>query len=620
MLTLVAENENLFLNLFYYLNLTTMQTIKRTFDLLTYAEEHHPLEVALAVKRNDTWDTFNTAEYRSYVDRFSLGLLAMGFQKGDKIATVSNNRPEWNFVDFGMAQIGCVHVSIYPTVSDEEYRHILTHSDSKLLIVSDETLFMRLKHFVNEIDSLTAIYTFDEVAGANQWMEICQKGDKNESKLRKELDKRKKQITENDLLTLIYTSGTTGLSKGVMLSHRNVVSNVIMSKDFVSNLKTGDRALSFLPLCHVLERTGQYVYQLLGISIYYAESIDTIVENMQEIHPVTFITVPRVFEKLYDKILLKGHEMKGIKRNIFFWALKLGDRYDPDPSNRHFWYNFQLAIARKLVFKKWQEVLGGQLKGVISGGAALQPRLARVFWAAGILVQEGYGLTETSPVICANKSYFPYIRFGWVGYVPEQISIKIAGDGEILVKGDNVMSGYYKDPEKTKEVFDEEGWFHTGDIGEYDEENSMLRITDRKKEIFKLSGGKYVAPQMIENVMKESMFIEQIMVVGENKRFTGALISPDFDFLHSWCYLHHITYRDNNDLVQKKKVIDRYQEEINTYNKKLGHVEQIKVFRLVPDSWSTETGELSPTLKLKRKNVLKKYRSLIEEIYSQDKN
>jgi long-chain acyl-CoA synthetase len=594
-----------------------MKSIKRTFDLLSYSEEHHPLDVALAVKRNDTWDTFSTAEYRSYVDRFSLGLLAMGFQKGDKIATVSNNRPEWNFVDFGMSQIGCVHVSIYPTVSDDEYRHILTHSDSKLLIVSDEALFQRLKHFVDEIGLLMAIYTFDEVAEAANWIEICQKGDDNESKLRPELDKRKDEIGEDDLLTLIYTSGTTGLSKGVMLSHRNVVSNVIMSKDFVANLKTGDRALSFLPLCHVLERTGQYVYQLIGISIYYAESIDTIVENMQEIHPVTFITVPRVFEKLYDKILLKGHEMKGIKRNIFFWALKLGDRYDPDPSKRSFWYNFQLGIARKLVFKKWQEVLGGQLKGVISGGAALQPRLARVFWAANILVQEGYGLTETSPVVCANKSYFPYIRFGWVGYVPEQISIKIAGDGEILVKGDNVMSGYYKDPEKTKEVFDEEGWFHTGDIGEYDQQNRMLRITDRKKEIFKLSGGKYVAPQMIENVMKESMFIEQMMVVGENERFTGALISPDFNFLHNWCHLHHITYRDNTDLVKKKKVIDRYQQEIDTYNKKLGHVEQIKVFRLVPDSWSTETGELSPTLKLKRKVVLKKYHALVDEIYAQ---
>ncbi len=595
-----------------------MTDITRTFDLLTYAEKHHPLKVAFAVKRHGKWEKFSTTEYRNYVDRCSLGLLAMDFKKGDKIATVSNSRPEWNFVDFGMSQIGCVHVSIYPTISDEEYRHILTHSDAKLLIVSDAGLYQRLKHFVDEIEQLRDIYTFDEVAGAKNWIEICEKGDQNASKLKPQLEKRKSEIQADDLLTLIYTSGTTGLSKGVMLSHRNVVSNVIMSKDFVSNLKTGDRALSFLPLCHVLERTGQYVYQLLGISIYYAENIDTIVENMQEIHPVTFITVPRVFEKIYDKIILKGRDLKGLKKKIFFWALQVGDRYNPDPSKRSLGYNLQLALARKLVLNKWKQALGGKLKGVISGGAALQLRLARIFWAANILVQEGYGLTETSPVVSANKSYYPYIRFGWVGVVPDQVKVKIAEDGEILIKGDNVMLGYYKDPKKTKEVIDKDGWFHSGDIGELD--GNMLRITDRKKEIFKLSGGKYVAPQLIENVMKESMFIEQIMVVGENKRFTGALISPDFDFLHNWCFLHHISYRDNTDLIKKKKVVERYQEEIDKYNKNLGHVEQIKVFRLVPDSWSTETGELSPTLKLKRKVILQKYETLIADIYHQTKD
>jgi len=596
-----------------------MTEITRTFDLLSQAEKHFPQEVALAVKRHGKWDKFSTAQYRSYVDRCSLGLLSMGFKKGDKIATVSNNRPEWNFVDFGMSQIGCVHVSIYPTISSDEYRHILSHSDAKLLIVSSTELYLQLKHFVDEIEQLEDIYTFDQVEGAKNWIEICEKGDQYASTYKPELEKRMTEVTADDLLTLIYTSGTTGLSKGVMLTHRNVVSNVIMSKDFVSNLKAGERALSFLPLCHVLERTGQYVYQLIGLSIYYAENIDTIVENMQDIGPVTFITVPRVFEKIYDKILLKGHSLTGIKKNIFFWALKVGDRYDPDPSKRSFWYNLQLNLARKLVFGKWRQALGGHLKGVISGGAALQPRLARVFWAADILVQEGYGLTETSPVVSANKSYFPYIRFGWVGIVPEMVSVKIAQDGEILVKGDNVMIGYYKDPEKTKNAIDEEGWFHTGDIGELDENNRMLRITDRKKEIFKLSGGKYVAPQLVENVMKESMFIEQIMIVGENERFTGALISPDFDFLHNWCHIHQITYRDNMDLIQKKKVIARYQEEVDKYNPKLGHVEQIKVFRLVGESWSTKTGELSPTLKLKRKVIKQKHQLLIDEIYRQTK-
>ena len=368
-------------------------------------------------------------------------------------------------------------------------------------------------------------------------------------------------------------------------------------------------------MCHILERTGNYVWQSVGLSIYYAESIETIVENLQEIKAHTFITVPRVFEKIYDKIILKGREMTGIKKSIFFWAVKVGDKYNPNPKERSSLYNMQLSIARKLVLNKWKEALGGHLKGVISGGAALQPRLARIFWAAGILVQEGYGLTETSPVVSANKSYYPYIRFGWVGVLADGVEVKIADDGEILVKGPNVMKGYYKDPEKTREVIDNDGWFHTGDIGELDEMR-MLRITDRKKEIFKLSGGKYVAPQMIENIFKESMFIEQIMVIGENKKFTAALIVPDFDYLHKWCSLHNIKYRDNKELVRKQKVIERYQKEVDIYNKQLGHTEQIKVFRLVCENWSTETGELSPTLKLKRRVILKKYNHLIEEIYS----
>ncbi len=591
-----------------------MIEIKRTFDLLTQAEEKFPMDVALAVKRHGKWETFSTADYRKNVDQVSLGLLAMGFEKGDKIATVSNNRPEWNFVDFGMSQIGCVHVSIYPTISDTEYLHILTHSDSRILIVSDKALFEKLHHFVDEIEKLEAIFTFDEVEGATQWLAIPGQGVEKESTLRPLLEKRRNEIKPEDLLTLIYTSGTTGLSKGVMLSHENVVSNVLMSQDLVSGLKSGDRALSFLPLCHILERTGCLVWQSIGVSIYYAENIETIVGDMNEIKANTFITVPRVFEKIYDKIILKGRELKGIKKAIFFWAVKTGDRFDPNPANRTILYNIKLALARKLVLNKWREALGGSLKGVISGGAALQPRLSRIFWAADIRVQEGYGLTETSPVVSGNKSYYPYIRFGWVGVVPDEIEVKIAADGEILVRGDNVMMGYYKDPEKTREVLEPDGWFHTGDIGELDKDR-FLRITDRKKEIFKLSGGKYVAPQLVENVMKESMFIEMLMVIGENRNFTAALIVPDFDYLHAWCYLHNVTYRDNKDLISKKKVVDRYQEEVDKYNQKLGHTEQIKVFRLVCDSWSPETGELSPTLKLKRKVVKHKYQHLIDEVY-----
>jgi long-chain acyl-CoA synthetase len=591
-----------------------MTQISRIFDILANAEEKFPMEVALAVKRQGKWETFSTKEYRKNVDAISLGLLAMGFQKGDKIATVSNNRPEWNFMDFGMTQIGCVHVSIYPTISEDEYRHILSHSDSRILVVSDQALFERLHHFVEEIENLEAIYTFDEVKGASHWLTIADQAKGKKTRLRPLLNKRRKEIQPGDLLTLIYTSGTTGLSKGVMLSHHNVVSNVLMSRKLVTDLQQGDRALSFLPLCHVLERTGCYVWQSLGVSIYYAENMETIVENMREIKANAFITVPRVFEKIYDKIILKGRELEGLKKAIFFWAVKIGDRFDPDPAHRSFLYNFQLWLARKLVLNKWREALGGSLKSIISGGAALQPRLSRIFWAAGIPVQEGYGLTETSPVVSGNLTHFPYIRFGWVGVVPEEIEVKIAEDGEILVRGDNVMLGYYKDPEKTKQVLEPNGWFHTGDIGELDEDR-FLRITDRKKEIFKLSGGKYVAPQLVENTFKESMFIEQLMVIGENQKFTAALIVPDFDYLHAWCHLHNVTYRDNKDLVKKPKVIARYQEEVDKYNKRLGHVEQIKVFRLVSDTWSTETGELSPTLKLKRKVIKERYKPLFEEIY-----
>ncbi len=595
-----------------------MTEIKRIFDLLTYSEENFPMDVALAVKRLGKWETFSTSDYRKNTDAVSLGLLAMGFEKGDKIATVSNNRPEWNFIDFGMTQIGCVHVSIYPTISDKEYHHVLLHSDSRILVVANKELFNKLHHFVGEIDKLEAIYTFDEVKGATNWREIMEQAKGKKKDLRLLLEKRRNDVKPEDLLTLIYTSGTTGLSKGVMLSHKNVVSNVLMTQKLVTALEAGDRALSFLPLCHVLERIGIYVWQSLGISVYYAEKIETVVENMNEIKANAFITVPRIFEKIYDKIILKGRELEGVKKSIFFWAVKIGDQYDPDPAKRSVVYNLKLSLARKLVLSKWRDALGGSLKSVISGGAALQPRLSRIFWAAGIPVQEGYGLTETSPVVAGNMSYFPYIRFGWVGVVPDDIEVKIAGDGEILVRGDNVMVGYYKDPDKTREVLDPDGWLHTGDIGELDKDR-FLRITDRKKEIFKLSGGKYVAPQMVENTLKESMFIEQLMVIGENRKFTAALIVPDFNYLHAWCHLHNVTYRDNKDLVRKQKVMDRYQEEVDKYNQRLGHVEQIKVFRLVCDSWSAETDELSPTLKLKRRVIKNKYKPLIKEIYETEK-
>jgi long-chain acyl-CoA synthetase len=592
-----------------------MTKITRTFDVLTNAEENFNKDVALSVKRNGKWENFSTAEYRKNVDEFSLGLLAMGYSKGDKIASVTNNRPEWNFIDFGMSQIGCVHVGIYPTISEREYLHILSHSESRILIVSSDELYQKLKPLVGKIETLEEIYTFDEVEGAKNWREIANLGIAKAKEFRPLLEKRRDDVAPDDLLTLIYTSGTTGLSKGVMLTHNNVVSNFMLAHQFVTYVKPGDRALSFLPLSHVLERVGNYLWQSQGLTLYYAENIDTIGENMREIKVNVFITVPRVFEKVYDKIINKGRELTGIKKALFFWAVKLGDQYDPEPKNRSAWYNAQLALANKLIFSKWREALGGELKGVISGGAALQPRLARIFFAAKIIVQEGYGLTETSPLISANMPHPPYLRFGSVGLVPDSLEVKIADDGEILERGPNLMKGYYKDPKKTAEAIDKDGWFHTGDIGTLDE-NRMLTITDRKKEIFKLSGGKYVAPQMIENKFKESMFIEQIMVIGENEKFTAALIVPDFEFLHNWCSIHKITFRENDDLIAKQKIIDRYQEEVDRYNNDLGHTAQIKVFRLVADQWTPESGDLSPTQKLKRKVVMKKYKKLVEGIYN----
>ncbi|PLX03799.1 MAG: long-chain fatty acid--CoA ligase [Marinilabiliales bacterium] len=596
-----------------------MTEITRTFDVLSNLEENYPSDQALSVKRNGKWEHFSTAEYRKNVDSFSLGLLAKGFKKGDKIATVSNNRPEWNFIDFGMSQIGCVHVGIYATISEEEYMHILSHSDSRILIVSSEDLYLKIKPIFDKIDTLEEIYTIDEVKGTTNWKAICDLGISKEKELRPELIKRRNDVDPQDLLTLIYTSGTTGLSKGVMLTHDNVVSNFKLAQKVVGYLKPNDRALSFLPLSHVLERVGSYLWQSLGLKIYYAESIETIGDNMREIKVNVFITVPRVFEKVYDKIINKGRELSPVKKALFFWAVKVGDKYDPNPDNRSALYNFKLKIANKLIFSKWREALGGELKGVISGGAALQARLARIFWAAEIIVQEGYGLTETSPLISATLPYYPGVKFGSVGLVPEELEVKIAEDGEILERGANLMKGYYKDPEKTAEAIDKDGWFHTGDIGTLDE-NRMLTITDRKKEIFKLSGGKYVAPQAVENKFKESQFIEQIMVVGANEKFTAALIIPDFIFLHNWCTLHNVKFRENDDLIKKQVIIDRYQRELDKYNEGFGQVEKVKVFRLVADEWSPENGLLSPTQKLKRKKVREKYIPLLDEIYEKNKN
>jgi len=592
-----------------------MEKVTRTFDLLTRLEKKYPHKPdALAAKIDGVWKKYSVSDYVETANNFSYGLLAMGFQKGDLIATVSNNRPEWNFVDMGMSQAGVVHTPIYPTISDSDYRHILSHSEAKFIIVSTAALYERIKPIADEISSIKKVYTFDKVAGAAHWSEILEAGKAAfDFRLRVKLDKIKSEITPHDLLTIIYTSGTTGLPKGVMLSHENFTYQVNEISKLLSFLKPKNRALSFLPLCHVLERIGGYVYQYKGLGIYYAESIDKIAANLTEVKPHIFVTVPRLIEKLYDKILLKGRELDGFKKKMFFWANDLALKYELNFGNG-LAYEAKRQVADTLIFSKWRKALGGNLKLIISGGAALQPRLARVFRGAGIHISEGYGLTETAPVIAVNHYSYPNIRFGTVGPLLGDGQVKIADDGEILFKGKNLMLGYYKNPEKTKEDIDADGWFHTGDIGIF-VDDKFLKITDRKKEIFKTSGGKYIAPQPIENKLKESFLIEQVMVVGENEKFAGALLSPNFEYLHDWCAKKKLHYRDNRELIEIQEVIELFEKEIEKYNVHFSQVEKIKKFQLVCTEWAPESGELSPTLKLKRKFVKEKYNERLEQIY-----
>lgn len=586
--------------------------LERNFDILDQNVKENNYKVALSIKRNSRWESFSTNEYKEFVDNFSYGLMAMGFKKGEKILTVSNNRPEWNFADMGMGQIGVVHVPVYPNIGPGEHRYILEHSEARIAIISSKEYYDKIKPIADEVPKIEKVFTYDKIEGVPHWSEILELGKKNREKYKDKLPKIKESISKDDLLSIIYTSGTTGRSKGVMLTHYNFMSNVMATRSLL-NVEKKDRWLSFLPMCHVLERMVNYLVQAKGLSVYYVESIDTIGENLNEVHPHGFTTVPRVLEKLFDKIMLKGKELKGIKRWMFDWAVNLGLQYDDDPTKRGSFYDKKLSIARKLVFSKWKEALGGELKVIISGGAALQPRLARLFSAAGIMIAQGYGLTETSPVISVNYDEYPTMQAGSVGPILENVDVKIAEDGEILMKGPNLMVGYYKDPEKTKEVIDEDGYFHTGDIGKI--ENGVLWITDRKKEIFKLSTGKYVAPQIVENRFKESPLIEQILVVGEGEKFAAAIISPNFHYLHGWCFKNGVKFRDNVDLIRHPKVLARYQEEIDRINKTLGRHRQIKKFALTCREWSTETGELSPTLKLKRNQLKKVYKVKLDNLY-----
>jgi len=588
--------------------------ITRTFDILQNYKLSYPgKQDAFTGKEKGFWKKYSADDYINNAYNASFGILSLGLKKGDRVATISNNRPEWNFMDMGLSQAGIIHVPIYPTISSEDYEYILNHCDPRLIIVSDKILYQRIQPIAGKIKGIKDIYSFNEIKGVKNWKEIIELGKKNRNKYDNDLKNIKESIRPDETVTLLYTSGTTGHPKGVLLSHNNILSN-IRSISKVFHFNETHRTLSFLPINHIFERTVNYYFQKCGLSIYYAENLGTISDNLREVKPHVFITVPRLLEKVYDKIIAKGKELKGIKKQIFFWAIGLGLRYKLNKKNGLF-YQLKLRIADKLVFSKWREALGGNVELIVSGGAALQSRLARIFNAAGITLIEGYGLTETSPVIAVNNITTKEIKIGTVGPPLNGVDVRIANDGEILCKGPNVMQGYYKNPELTNQVIDKDGWFHTGDIGIF-EDNKYLKITDRKKEIFKLSSGKYVSPQVIENKFKESIFIEQIMVVGENQKFASALISPNFPLLHNWCSANGINYRDNKELIQNEKIIQMYQKEINNLNKQLGMAEQIKRFRLVHEEWSPLTGELSPTLKLKRKYLIEKYSDILKEIFS----
>lgn len=590
-------------------------SVTRTFDLLERYQNQFIKTDALAAKKDGEWIKYSTQDYHTFAWMFASGLIEAGYQKGDKIVTVSNNRPEWNFADLGMAMIGVVHVPVYPTISADEYQHILMHSEAKSIIVSDKLLLNKIKPVLTSVPSVEHVYTFNHIEGETNWLEIVESGRVNFKKNQPVIQAIAEKITPDEVVTLIYTSGTTGTPKGVMLTHRNLVTNFISTAN-VQPLNHRHKVLSFLPLCHVYERMMNYHFQYLGISIYYAENLGTVSQNLKEIKADGFNSVPRLLEKVYDKIVATGKDLPAIKKRIFFWALNLGLHYEL--SGRSVWYEWQRKLADKLVYSKWRDALGGQVKIIVSGGSALQPRLARLFWAAGMRVMEGYGLTETAPVIAVSWPDYPNLKFGTVGPVLEGVEVKIADDGEILVKGPNVMKGYYKDPGATAAVIDSEGWFHTGDVG-YLDEGRFLKITDRKKEMFKLSAGKYIAPQSIENKFKESIFIEQIMVVGENEKFASALISPNFNHLHFWASKHKIHYRDNEELINLPEVLKRMSAEVEKVNKTLGSHEQIKRFRMVCEEWSPQTGELSPTLKLKRNIIHRKYQHILEEIYGHNK-
>jgi len=576
----------------------------RLFDLVSYQISQFDKKVALAKKENGEWITYSSRDLKKITDNLSMAFLNASISSGDKVAIISNNRPEWNFVDLALQQIGAISVPIYPTITPNDFQYIFEHAEVKMIFVGDDEILQK----VIKVSGDRPVYSFDLLEGAGFWKEFLETGENQDLQ---ELELAKENVKPEDLFTIIYTSGTTGTPKGVMLTHHNVLSNVSSIAKIMTPATGTSNVLSFLPLCHIFERAGSFAFMQMGYSIYYAESMETIADNLKEVKPELFNTVPRLLEKIYDKIVAKGYELTGVKKNLFFWALNLGLRYDP-AQEMGFWYDFQLKIANKIIFSKWREALGGNIMQINSGASALQPRLARVFWAAGIRICEGYGLTETSPVVSASIPTHEEMRIGYVGKIVQDVEVKIAEDGEILVKGPNVMQGYYKEPELTAEVL-KNGWFHTGDIGEVD--GQYLKITDRKKEMFKTSGGKYIAPQMMENRFKESIFIEQLMIVGDGKNYPSALIVPSIDSMKEYCKRKELIVDSEKSLIEIPEILSKIQSEIDRINENFGKWEQIKRFKLLDQPWGIESGELTPTMKIKRKVIYQKFAKEIESIY-----
>lgn len=582
----------------------------RLFDILYQFHSKYPKDDCLVKKENGKWISYSTKEFIEYSENLAKGLLALNVQREDKIAILANNRPEWNFTDMAVQMSGCILIPIYPTISEKDLDFILNDAQVNYIFVSGEDIYKKVKAVTANVPSVKEVYSFNAISGAKNWMEVVEQGKKAGNQ--GAFEEIKNSIKEDNLVTILYTSGTTGTPKGVMLSHGNIFSNVYAVRN-LPPCDHHDRCLSFLPLNHIYERMLNYLYMYIGISTYYAESLETIGDNLREIKPQIFSCVPRLLEKVYDKIVSKGNELTGIKRKLFFWALSLGEKFE-GVGKGGVWYNLQLGLANKIIFSKWREALGGNVRAAVSGGAALNPRLARIFWSAKIPILEGYGLTETSPVIAVNTLLPDGMKFGTVGKMIEGVKVKIAEDGEILCKGPNVMLGYYKRPDATAEVIDKEGWFHTGDIGII-EDGKYLKITDRKKEIFKTSGGKYIAPQMIENKIKECSLVEQVMVIGENQKFASALIVPSFIKLKDKYEKEGKVYPGNEEAIKNPEVTEIIKSHIETMNKSLAQYESIKKFELLAKEWSIDGGEMTPKLSLKRKVILEANQPLLEKIY-----